>query len=72
MHKRSLKRKILNKISPTNIVLTLGAILVSFTIVSISGAVQSHRTQAFSNESLLDSAIRIADAFEFYNQKRFN
>jgi len=73
MHTKHFKKKLFKKLNPVNFTLSLTAVLVSFVIVSVCGAIQDQRAAASSStNSLVYSALRIADAFEFYNQKRFD
>ena len=66
------KKKIRKKMNMPNFIIVLIAIMASFLIVNISGAIQIQREGSYKVDSLVSSATRIADAFEIYNQKRFS
>ena len=72
MNTKRRNKKLFRKINSANLVISLGSVLVSFFIVSVCGAIQTQRTTMPQADSLGYSALRIADAFELYNQKRFN
>lgn len=71
MTAKYLKKKILRKINFTNFCIACCAVLASFCVVSVSGALQDRSSSDSGANGLVSSAVRIADAFEFYNQKRF-
>ncbi len=60
--KKKFKKRILRKFNAINLIIA---------IVSVSGSVQEYQTQQSSRKNLLYSAKRLADAFDFYNEKRF-
>ena len=66
------KKKIRKKMNMPNFIIASVAILASFFIVNMSGAIQIQREGSYKADNLVSSATRIADAFEIYNQKRFS
>ena len=72
MTRYRFKKKIRKKMNMPNFIIVLIAIMASFLIVNISGAIQIQREGSYKVDSLVSSATRIADAFEIYNQKRFS
>ncbi len=69
--KKKFKKRILRKFNAINLIIAIVSVLASFMIVSVSGSVQEYQTQQSSRKNLLYSAKRLADAFDFYNEKRF-
>ena len=69
---KRLKSKTKKSITLFNSVIFLFSISVGFLIVCISGSVQESKFKASKDGVLEHSAIRLADAFEIYNQKRFS
>lgn len=69
---RSFKHKVRRKLNGANCFIALMAIMVSFLIVKSSDAVTVKRAGLPAHDNLIESASRIADAFEIYNQKRFS
>ena len=73
MTARRLKKKIQKKLNVPNFIIGGIAIMTSFMIVNVGGTFSSSQGSDFSRaDRLVSSAIRIADAFEIYNQKRFS
>ena len=67
-----LKKRIRKKINIFNIIAVMTAVITSFFIVNVNGAISSQSSGFSRTDRLVSSAIRIADAFEIYNQKRFS
>jgi len=69
--KKRIKKRILRKFNGINLSVAIVSVLASFMVVSISGSFQNYQAKQSSQEPLLYSAVRLADAFDFYNEKRF-
>jgi len=54
-----------------NVGIFVGAILAGFSLVSLVDGFQTHQIRRFNTEPVNISVVRIADAFELYNNKRF-
>ena len=72
MHKkRRIKKTLKRKFNLTNLSIASLSILTSFIVVSISSSFQQQQISQPSQNNLLYSAVRLADAFDLYNEKRF-
>ena len=69
---RKLKSKIKKSLTVLNSVIFLFSISIGFLIVHISGSVKEIKFKNSKYGALEHSSIRLADAFEIYNQKRFS
>jgi len=69
--KKVKKRRRSPKINGFYIGLSVFSVLVSFCIVSLCGFIQEYQLRP-KVDSLAYSAARLADAFDFYNQRRFS
>lgn len=72
MRQRSLRKRIAKQMNAMNVVTALASVAVSFVIVTVQGSISYSSHGGAKSDSLVSSAGRIADAFEIYNQKRFN
>jgi len=68
---RRLKKKVSQKLNLTNYCMSFCAIVTSFFIVSVCGAITDKGSFSSRTDTLVNSAERLANAFEIYNQKRF-
>ena len=66
-----LKRKALKKFNVLNIGIAAVCIFVGYIIAVFLNPTQGNWTKHNSVDEITQSAVRIADSFEFYNQKRF-
>ena len=71
LKKRRIKKTIWRKLNTVNLSITAMSIFVSFMIVSVGNSFQISQNQQSSQNNLQYSALRLADAFELYNEKRF-
>jgi len=70
MRKKKVKKRIRRRIDGFYICISVFSMLVSFCIVSVCGFIQEYQSRP-RVDSLAYSAARLADAFDFYNQRRF-
>jgi len=72
MYKRIRVKKLpKRKIKLINVFVAISSILVSLAIVNVCGSFQQSHINSSVHLSLEQSAIRLANAFEIYNDKRF-
>ncbi|MBU0468156.1 MAG: hypothetical protein KKF78_01105 [Candidatus Omnitrophica bacterium] len=69
---RKIKTKIKKSFTFLNSVIFLFSVSIGFLIVYISGSFQESKFRSSKYGILEHSAVRLADAFEIYNQKRFS
>ena len=68
---RKLKKKILKKANPLNFGIAILCIGIGYLIVSLFASLDNARSTQNPLKDISQSASRLADSFELYNQKKF-
>lgn len=71
MRKRTLKVRLMGMMGGFNLFIVIASIVASFTVTKVCGAVQEVKVRETKQENLLYAVTRVADAFEWYNERRF-
>lgn len=69
--RKTIKDKIAKKFRGLNLGIAILSVFIGYMIVSFLGNETKNHAINNSSESLVESADRLADAFELYNKKRF-
>ncbi len=71
MRQKTLKNRLMSMMGGFNLFIIIASIVASFTVTKVCGAVQEIKVKETKQENLLYAVNRVADAFEWYNERRF-
>ena len=71
MRRKTLKNRVMGMMGGFNLFIVIASIVASFTVTKVCGAVQEVKGKETKQENLLYAVTRVADAFEWYNERRF-
>lgn len=69
---RRLKKKLVRKLNVVNSTIAVFAVFAGYVVVAFLSGTSDLGAKQASNNDLTRSAIRLADSFEYYNQKKFD